>query len=97
MNGNWRRLDSNERSLFRCAMWVAKIRGQISNMELMTQVLHIAIVLLKNLRTRIIGVGRIRAQAMLTNFERMKWAPQLKEWLADPGYVWYLGVMGVNP
>jgi hypothetical protein len=64
----------------------------------MTQVLSIAIVLLKNLRSRIFSVGRSRAQTMLTNFERtLKWAPQLKEWLADPRYVWYLGVMGVNP
>jgi hypothetical protein len=97
MNGNWGRLGSNERSLFRCAMWVAKIRGQIRNEKLMTQVLRTAIVLLKNLRIRILSVGRSRAQSMLSNFEQAyKWAPQLKEWLADPSYVWYLGVMGVN-
>jgi hypothetical protein len=96
VNGNWRRLNSNQQSLFRCALWVAKIRGHISNEKLMTQVLRVAITLLKNLRTRIISVGRGRAQSILANERILGWAPELKSWLTDSSYVWYLGVLEMN-
>jgi len=38
-NGNWRRLPFVDRALFRCALWVAKVRGRIVSLELLVRVL----------------------------------------------------------
>ena len=85
----------------RCALWVAKARGKISNMRLMVQILRIALKLLDSTRSRIAKAGSSRAMAMFEAYARpggvFSWAPQMKGWLHDPRYVWYLGVMEVNP
>jgi len=86
--------------MFRCALWVAKARGKISNMRLMVHVLRIALKLLETRGSRIVNAGRRRATRMFEEYAKpggvFGWAPLLKEWLNDPRYVWYLGVMEVN-
>ena len=100
-NRSWGRLSIAEKGLFRCALWVAKVRGRISNMRLMVQVLRIALKLLETYRSRIVNAGRRRATQMLVEYAKpggvFSWAPRMREWLYDPGYVRYLGVMEVNP
>ena len=101
-NGNWSRLDLTDRALVRCASWVARIRGSICNMRLMVQVLSVLLRLLQNSRSRIFDAGHRRVNAMLQEYGNAQngvfsWVPKLKEWLRDPGYVWYLGVLQVNP
>lgn len=70
-------------------------------MRLMVQILRIALKLLDGTRSRIAKAGSRRAMAMLEAYAKLggvfSWAPQMKEWLRDPRYVWYLGVMEVNP
>jgi hypothetical protein len=99
-NGNWRHLNTTDRALFRCAFWVAKVRGKISNTKLVTQVLEIAVKLVEGVRGAILSVGRRRTGLMLKAYEKplgvFSWAPQVREWLSDSDYVWYLGVLGVN-
>jgi len=100
-NGNWSRLDSGEKALIRCALWVARIRGSICNMRLMVQVLGVMLRLVRNCRSRIVDAGTRRAHAMLQTYgdgptSIFRWAPRLKVWLGDAGYVRYLGLLEVN-
>jgi len=99
-SGSWTRLQIAEKGLLRCALWIAKARGKISNMRLMVQILRIALKLLDSARSRIAKTGRSRAMAMFEAYARpggvFSWAPQMREWLGDPRYILYLGVMEVN-
>ena len=99
--GSWSRLSIVERGLFRCALWVTKARGSINNVKLMAQILRIVLKLLKDIRSRIVKAGQRRARLMFETYERpggvFSWAPWMREWLHDPTYVWYLGVLEVNP
>ena len=99
-NGNWTMLSIAEKGLFRCALWVAKARGKISNTRLMVQVLRIALKLLENFKSHIGKAGREKAMMMLEAYAKpggvFSWAPRMREWLHNPRYVWYLGVLEVN-
>ena len=100
-NRSWGRLDTVEKAMFKCALWVAKARGKISNMRLMVHVLRIALKLLETRRSRILNAGRRRAMQMFEEYANpggvFSWAPRMRDWLYDSGYVRYLGVMAVNP
>ena len=84
----------------RCALWVAKARGKITNTRLIVEILRIALKLLEGFQSRIVKVGRTRAMMMFKAYAKpggvFSWAPKMREWLHDPRYVWYLGVMDVN-
>jgi hypothetical protein len=99
-NGNWTRLSLSKRGLYRCALWIAKARGSIRNMRLMVQVLRIALELLRSFQSRILLAGERRAMIMFESYAKpggvFSWAPRMREWLHDPRYVLYLGVMAVN-
>jgi hypothetical protein len=87
--------------MFRCALWIAKARGKISNMRLMVHILGIALKLLKTYRSRIVNAGRRRAAWMFEEYSKpggvFRWAPHVREWLYDSAYVRYLGILEVNP
>jgi hypothetical protein len=99
-NGNWKRLDSGQRALFRCALWVAEARGRISNTKFMVQILHVALRLLETVRGDIVRAGRSRAARMREAYSKpggvFGWAPTVREWLGESRYVRYLGVLAVN-
>ena len=99
-NRSWGRLNVAERGLYRCALWVAKARGNITNTRLMVQVIRIALKLLKNFQSRILKAGSARAAMMFEEYARpggvFSWAPQMREWLLDRKYIVYLGVLEVN-
>jgi hypothetical protein len=99
-NRSWGRLSVAERGMFRCGLWVARARGKISSMRLMVHVLRIALKLLETHRNRIVSAGRRRALHMFELYAKpggvFTWAPWMREWLYDPGYVRYLGVLEVN-
>ena len=99
-NGAWARLEIAEKGLFRCALWIAKARGKITNTRLMVQILRVALKLLKNFESRIARAGKARAAIMLETYARpggvFTWAPGMREWLHDPKYLMYLGVLEVN-
>jgi len=98
-NGNWRYLDTADRALFHCALWVAKVRGKISNTKLMVQVLRVALKILQTV-SRIGRAGRTRATMMVQEFAKpggvFSWAPRVRGWLHDPRYQTYLGLLEVN-
>jgi hypothetical protein len=99
-NGAWARLEIAERGLFRCALWIAKARNKITNTRLMVQILRVALKLLKSFESRIVKVGKARAAIMLEMYARpggvFTWMPRMREWLHDPKYLMYLGVLEVN-
>jgi len=89
-------VSSTEKALYRCALWIAKERGCIVNRELVAQVLEISGHLLGRIRRRITAAGTERAGLMLKSYGNQDgvfgWAPQVKEWLHDATYIFYLGV-----
>jgi hypothetical protein len=99
-NGHWARLSLPKRGLYRCALWIAKARGSISNMKLMVQILRIALELLKNFQNRIASAGTRRAMILFDTYAQpggvFSWAPRMREWLHDQKYILYLGVLEVN-
>ena len=99
-NGNWVLLELSERALLRCALWVAKARGGIRNLQLITQVMKIIPKLLQSIGTNVVRAGRVRMMKMIEKYNIptgvFSWAPIVKEWLQDPGYIQYLGIMQVN-
>lgn len=98
-NGNWRHLDTTDKALFRCALWVTKAKGKITNTKLMVQVIRVALKILQT-ASRIGRAGRTRATIMLREFAKPRgvfsWAPRVRGWLHDPRYQTYLGLLEVN-
>jgi hypothetical protein len=102
-DGNWAPLRISEKALFRCALWVAKARGKISNSRLVVQVKEIALKLLEHMGkigNSILRAGRKQAAMILYIYDKPNgvfgWAPQVRQWLSDERYVWYLGVLGLG-
>jgi hypothetical protein len=99
--GNWRHLDSGQKALFQCALWIAKLRGKITNTKLMVEVREIAQLLGESFRNAVLRAGRKRIMMMREGYAKpagvFSWAPQISRWLNDSGYVRYLGVLEVNP
>ena len=99
-NGNWIRLRTEERALFRCAQWVARVKGRISNTRLMVEIFKVALRLIEGEQSTIRRAGRLRAAAMLQKYGEVggvfSWAPQVKNWLNESGFLQYLGIMGTS-
>jgi len=99
-NGHWTRLSLPKRGLYRCALWIAKARGSISNMKFVVQILRIALELLKSFQSRIESAGKKRAMILFETYRQpggvFSWAARMREWLHDPKYISYLGVLEVN-
>jgi len=94
-NGSWCRLPLVDRALFRCALWVARVRGGIVNLKLLVRVLGIVLRLLDTARMRIWRAGRARAEELRMRFEDRRifdWAPRMRDWLAERSFVFYLGL-----
>jgi hypothetical protein len=66
----------------------------------MVQTLRVALKMLDSFRSRIAKAGRARATMMFEEYAKpgglFEWAPRMREWLRNPGFVWYIGVMEVN-
>jgi hypothetical protein len=66
----------------------------------MEQVMRVVLKVLESFRSRIVKAGRTRAMMMFEAYARpggvFGWAPRMREWLHDPRYMLYLGMMEVN-
>ena len=64
------------------------------------QTLRVALKLLEGFQSRIAKAGRARAMMMFEEYAKpgglFSWAPRMREWLHDPRYLLYLGVLEVN-
>ena len=96
-NGNWKRPNSLERALFRASLGYAKHRGSIVNAALIEKLFLALVEKLKETKgMRIFKRGFENAVEMLSKSEEggvYIWASQLKHWLRDPNYIFWLGAM----
>lgn len=86
-----------DKALFRASLWYAKHRGSIVNASLVKKLLALVEKLKETKGTRIFKRGFEKAIEMLSKSEEgvgvFTWAPQLKYWLKDPDYIFWLGTV----
>ena len=94
-NGNWRHVNRLDKALFRASLWYAKYRGSIVNTSLVEKLSALVETLKKTKGMRIFERGLKKAVKLLEKSEEgegvFTWAPQLKYWLRDPDYIFWLG------
>lgn len=94
-NGGWRRLDGFEKALFNASMQLARIRGRIVNPSLVKAVKNVILKIIQTTFVTITRLGREYAGKILQLYSRkgvFQWAPEVKNWFKDPGYLLWLGV-----
>jgi hypothetical protein len=93
-NGNWRKLNSRNRGLYMAAMWYARVKGEILSGRLVAMLGDIIEKLVETIKDRIFRRGLTKAADMERGYEKVfSWAPELREWLKDPDYIFWLGVI----
>jgi len=95
-NGNWRKLRFLDKALYRAAMGYAKHGRSIVNEKLVEKLLELVARLKETRGMRIFKRGYAKAVAMLDRGEEkgvFVWAPRLKDWLKDPDYIFWLGMV----
>lgn len=96
-NGNWKYLNPFDKALFRASLWYAKHRGSIVNASLVKKLSALVEKLKETKGMRIFKKGFEKAVELLEKSEEgvgvFTWAPQLKYWLKDPDYIFWLGTM----
>lgn len=96
-NGNWKKLSFLDRALFRASLWYAKHRGIIVKASLVEKLLALVEKLKETKSMRIFKRGFGKAIEMFETCEEkgvFTWAPQLKDWLEDHDYIFWLGTVG---
>ena len=97
--GTWARLDAAEKALYRCGLWVAKVRRTISNVTLSVAILGIVGKLTTTIKSHIYRLGLAKACALWNSYLSagvFDWAPEVKAHFSRAEYVAYLGVMELN-
>jgi hypothetical protein len=97
--GNWGRLETVEKALYRCGLWVAKVRGRITCTKLSVSILSIITKLVATARASIYSLGLARARTLWSNYVSAgvcQWAPEVNALLSRVDYVMYLGVMELS-
>ena len=95
-NGNWRKLNPMKKGLYMAAMWYARGngKGEILSRRLVAMLEDVIEKLVETVKVRIFRVGLVKAEDMEKGYEKVfNWAPELREWLKDPDYIFWLGVM----
>jgi len=89
-NGNWRKLNRLDKALYRASLWYTKRLGGIVNGTLVEKLLVLVKMLCETKGMRIFKKGLKKAAKMLEEGDGIGvfiWAPTLKYWLKDPGYI----------
>ena len=69
--------------------------GEILSGRLVAMLEDIIEKLVETVKVRIFRMGLAKAEDMERGFEKVfKWAPELREWLKDPDYVFWLWAVG---
>lgn len=97
-NGNWRRLKSIDKALYRAALEYAKQneRRCVVNGTLVAKLAGLIEKLKETKGMKIFKRGFKKAVAILEKGEEtgvFAWAPSLKKWLKDPDYIFWLGTV----
>ena len=94
-NGNWHRLSHRRKGLYRAVLVYIRVKGEIVNSKLAAMVLSIIGKLTETRRLRILKAGQEKANRILSTYGEngvFEWCPQLKEWLKEPDYIFWLGL-----
>lgn len=94
-NGNWRRLSFFERAFFRVSICYTKARSKIVNSRVVANLKAIIEKLTLTLGKKIFITGLEKTKEMLLKFEEngvFSWASELRGWLKDPKYIFWLGL-----
>lgn len=76
------------------AMWYARVKGEILSGRLVAMLGDIIEKLVETIKDRIFRRGLTKAADMERGYEKVfSWAPELREWLKDPDYIFWLGVI----
>ena len=95
-NGNWRKLNRLDKALYRASLWYTKRLGNIVNGTLVEKLLGLVERLKVTKGMRIFERGLKKAVKLLEEGDKtgvFVWAPQLRYWLKDPDYIFWLGTM----
>ena len=95
-NGNWRKLNFLDKTLFRASLWYAKHRGSIVNTSLVEKLSALIEKLKETKGIKIFKRGFKKAIEMLDKYEEngiFAWAPRMRDWLRDPDYIFWLGTV----
>ena len=95
-NGNWRKLNFLDKALVRASLWYAKHRGSIVNTALAEKLSALIEKLKETKGMRIFKRGFKKAVEMREEGEEkgvFVWVPQLRYWLKDPDYIFWLGTV----
>ena len=97
-NGNWRKLNFLDKALYRASLWYAKHRGSIVNAALVEKLSELVEKLKETKGMRIFKRGFKKAFELLDKYEEngvFAWASQLKQWLKEPDYIFWLGAVRI--
>ena len=95
--GNLRKLSLLENGFYRAAMWYAKVKEKIVNERVVAMLEDIIEKLVETVKDRIFRVGLAIADEMQRGCEKVfAWAPRLRDWLKDPDYIFWLGLLKVR-
>jgi len=99
-NGNWRKLNRMQKSLYMAAMEYARVtRKVIVNGMLMEKLSPLIQRLLETSGARVFRRGFKKAVELLQKSEEngvFAWAPRLRDWLKDPDYIFWLGICNLK-
>lgn len=96
-NGNWWKLNPLKKGLYMAARWYARGKGEILSGRLVAMLGDIIGKLVETVKVRIIRVGLAKAADMERGYEKVfKWAPELRKWLKDSDYIFWLGKINVK-
>ena len=94
-NGNWKKLKFLDKALYRATMWYAK-HHSIVNEKPVEKLLGLIEKLKETKGMKIFRRGFEKAVEMLEKGEEygvFAWVPQLRNWLKDPDYIFWLGAV----
>ena len=95
-NGNWKRLNTLHKALFKASLWYAKHRGSIVNAALVEKLSALIEKLKERKGMRIFKRGFKKAVEMHEKGEEtgvFVWAPRLRQWLKNTDYIFWLGTV----
>jgi len=98
-NRSWSRLSLVEKGLLRCSLWIAEVRGGIRNLKLTVQLEMILRKLGTSMRNTILRIGSERTEELRKvcgSWGAFKWARNFFDWLSEPSFKMYLGMLMVN-
>ena len=94
--GNWRKLNRLDKALYRASLWYIRHLVSIVNGTLVEKLLVLVEMLEETKGMGIFKRGSKKAAKMLDKGEETGvfiWAPQLRYWLKDPDYIFWLGTV----